>query len=421
VISLEEAVRKLQARVRPLGVEEVSVLRSLGRILREDVRSPLAIPPFARSAMDGFAVKAADITGASRQAPVTLEVLEDIPAGRIGRYRLRKGTAARIMTGAVLPGGADTVVMVEDTEPAPDGVRIGRAIARGSHVVLAGEDIRKGERVLAAGTLIGPAEMGMIAATGRSKVKVAIRPQVRVVSTGSEVLRPGAPLRPGHIYDANGYSLTGLADGRGAEARFLGIAPDRKGALERKIARAHDAHLLILSGGVSVGDLDLVQNILLQAGIEQLFHRVSIKPGMPTFAGMQGKRFVLGLPGHPVSCMITFLLFAGLLIDTMLGKKAVGLRRGQATLSVPLHLKPQRRKFLRGILRESTGRLLVEPYPAQQSSVLKSMVVSGVLIDVPEGVTELKAGTLVDILYLWPGGFNQQVQSSRSGRDGFTP
>jgi len=400
MIILEAATGKLKSRARPLKAEEIPVLKSFGRILREDIRSPFSIPPFNKSAMDGYAVQAADISGASDQEPVALDILEDIPAGQVGKFRLKKGTAARIMTGAPLPGGADTVVMVEDTESAPDVVLIKKALAKGAHVAPAGEDIKKGERVLSAGSLIGAAEMGMIAATGRSKVKVSTKPRVRVISTGSEILKPGKTQLLGHIYDSNGYSLTGLATQWGADARFLGIAPDRKGALERKIAQADDAHLLVLSGGVSVGDYDLVQDILLGMGIKRIFYKVSIKPGMPIFAGIQGKRFVLGLPGYPVSCMVTFILFAGLLIDTMLGKEEIGPRRGQATLSVPIHLKPDRRKFLRGILRETDGRLLVKPFHAQEASVLKSMVTANVLIDVPEGVTELKAGSLVDIVYL---------------------
>lgn len=400
MLTLEEAVKKLKSRVKPLKTEEIPVLKSYGRILRENLRSPLAIPPFDRSAMDGFAVKAADIFGASEQDPVSLEVLEDIPAGKVGKFRLKKGTAARIMTGAPLPRGADTVVMVEETESTPDGVLIHRTHPLGTHVAPAGEDIKKGELVLRTGTTIGAAAMGMIAATGRSKVKVAVKPKVRVVSTGSEILQPGKSWKPGHIFDANGYSLAGLAAQWGADARFLGIAPDRKGALERKITRAADADLLILSGGVSVGDYDLVQDILVDGGFKRIFYKVSIKPGKPVFAGIQGKRFVLGLPGHPVSCMVTFLLFAGYLIDTMLGKENIGPRRGRAFLASRLRMKPDRRKFFRGLLSETDGRLTVTPFRAQESSVLKSMVNANVLIDSPEGTTELKAGSLVDIIYL---------------------
>jgi len=253
---------------------------------------------------------------------------------------------------------------------------------------------------LSAGVRIDAPEMGMIAATGRDKVKVSVRPRVCVISTGSEVLKPGKDLQPGHIYDSNGYSLTGLATKWGADAKFLGIAPDSKGALERKIAQAADADLLVLSGGVSVGDYDLVQDILEGLGIERIFYKVGIKPGMPAFAGMRGEGLVLGLPGYPVSCMITFTLYAGVLIDSLLGKKEGGARRGRAVLSERIQLKPRRRKFLRGVLQETDGRLVVTPFSAQESGVLRSMVAANVLIDSPEGVSELNAGRLVDIIYL---------------------
>ncbi len=401
MITVEEATKKLMAKVRPLETELVPVLKSYGRVLRENIHSPLSIPPFRKSAMDGYAVKAADITAASDKAPVVLKVLEDIPAGQVGRHRLKKGTASRIMTGAPVPDGADTVVMVEDTEVTKGGVCIKKAAPKGLHVAPVGEDVKKGQKVLSAGTVIGPAELGMLASTGRTKVSVGIRPKVCVISTGSEVLTPGKEWKPGHIYDSNGYSLTGLAMKRGGEAKFLGIAPDRKGALERKIDQAGDCDILLLSGGVSVGDYDFVQDILLEMGIKRLFWKVRMKPGKPVFAGIQDQRFILGLPGHPVSCMVTFSLFVGCLLDGMLGKKEIGLRRGQASLVDDVLLKPGRRKFLRGRLQEGEGgRLLVQLFQAQASGILRSMVASNVLVDVPDKTTALKAGAIVNILCL---------------------
>lgn len=400
MISVEEATRILLKRARPLGAEEVPVLKAQGRVLREDITSPFPIPPFRKSAMDGYAVRSADVQRASPETPVELHVLEDVPAGKVGRHRVTKGTAARIMTGAPLPAGADAVVMVEYTERTSSGVRVLERAPRGRHVAQAGEDVRRGQRVLRAGRVIHAAEMGMIAATGRSRVKVSVRPRVRVLSTGSEVLAPGTALKPGHIYDSNGYALTGLAAARGAEARFLGIAPDRKGALERKIQRAGDFDILALSGGVSVGDYDLVQDILMGLGVERLFYKVRMKPGKPLFAGTSGSRFVLGLPGNPVSCMVTFALFAGPLLDVMLGKREPGLRRGKATLVEGRSLKPGRRKFLRGRLHEAEGTLYVRLFPDQESGILRSMVESDVLVDVPDAVDRLPTGSPVEILYL---------------------
>ncbi len=400
MISVEEAVRKLLSGVKPLKAEEIPVLRSLGRVLREDIRSPFAIPPFTKSAMDGYAVRSVDVKEASGESPVLLHVLEDVPAGKVSKHRLKKGTATRIMTGAPVPSGADAVVMVEDTERTEAGVRIRKNVPRGSHVAAAGEDVRKGQRVLQPGCLIRPAEMGMIAATGRNRVKVGIRPRVAVLSTGSEVTAPGRELKPGRIYDANGFSLTGLAQSRGAEARFLGIAPDKKGVLEKKVLGARDADVLILSGGVSVGDYDLVQELLLGMGVKRLFWKVRIKPGKPVFAGMMGNRFLLGLPGNPVSCMVTFELFVRPLLDRLLGKKKVGARRGRARIIEGARFKPGRRKFLRGRVHEKDGHAYVRLHNDQESGVLRSMVESDVLVEVGEEVERVHAGSLVDILYL---------------------
>lgn len=400
MIQVEEAIRKLMARARPLGVEEVPVLKALGRVLREDITSPFPIPPFSKSAMDGYAVRSADVRTASVASPVELRVLEDVPAGKVGKHPVTPGTAARIMTGASIPPGADAIVMVEYTERTRDGVRITQAVPKGKHVAPAGEDVRKGQRVVRAGTVLRAAEMGMIASTGRSRLKVGVKPKVRVLSTGSEVLTPGKTMKPGHIYDANGYSLTGLAAARGAEAKFLGIAPDRKGALEGKIGSAGDFDILILSGGVSVGDYDFVQDILLEMGVRRIFYKVNMKPGKPTFAGLEGRRFVLGLPGNPVSCMVCFELFVSPLLDVMLGKREKGLRSGVALLVEGRKLKPGRRKFLRGRLHETEGRLYVRLFPDQESGILRSMVESDVLVDVPEGVDRLETGSMVNIVHL---------------------
>ena len=400
MILYEEALELITAKARPLGVEEVTVLKSAGRVLRADIKSPLSIPPFSKSAMDGFAVKSADVKAASPDNPVTLKVLEDIPAGFVGKFAVKKGAAARIMTGAPLPAGADAVVMVEDTETNGDSVRIFKSSPKGKNVAEAGEDVKKGQKVLTVGTVIGAAEMGMIASTGKTKIKVGVKPRVIVLSTGSEVVMPGKELKKGGIYDANGYSLTGMVVERGASAKFLGIAPDRKGALRKKLERAGDFDILALSGGVSVGDYDFVQEILMGMGIKQLFWKVFIKPGMPIFSGTYGNKFVFGLPGNPVSCMVTFELFVRPLLDAMLGKKEIGPKRGRAILLNDAIIKHGRRKFYRGKLSIENGKLHVDLYGRQESGVLSSMVECDALVDIPAEVRELSAGTEVDIIHM---------------------
>lgn len=400
MIPLEEATKKLLPGIRPLGVETVPVLKSMGRVVRENISSPHSIPPFSKSAMDGYAVRSADVAGASAGNPVELKVLEDIPAGKTGRHTVKKGAASRIMTGAPMPGGADAVVMVEYTERTRGGVRIMAPVQKGENVAPAGEDVKRGQTVVKSGTLIRAAQMGMIASTGRTRVKVTRRPKVAVLSTGSEIATPGKILRKGQIFDSNGYSLTGMAVSRGAEAKFLGIAGDRKNALGRKIKAAEDFDILALSGGVSVGDYDLVQDILLEEGVKRIFWSVAIKPGKPTFAGRKGKRYIFGLPGNPVSCMVTFELFVRPVLDKMLGKSEIGPRKGKALLADELRIKPNRRKFLRGKLVEEGATRKVKLFKSQESGVLRSMLASDVLVDVPDGVSQLPAGTEVDILYL---------------------
>ncbi len=400
MIPLDSATKKLMPGVKPLGTETAPVLKSMGRVIRESITSPHSIPPFSKSAMDGYAVRSADVAGASTAKPVQLELLEDIPAGKVGQHTVKKGTASRIMTGAPMPKGADSVVMVEYTETAEGGVRIMTTAGKGENVAPAGEDVKKGRTVIKSGTLIRAAEMGMIASTGRTRIKVTRRPKVAVLSTGSEIAAPGKNLQKGRIYDSNGYSLTGMAFSRGADAKFIGIAGDRKGALERKIKSTENFDILVLSGGVSVGDYDLVQDILLGGGVKRIFWSVAIKPGKPTFAGKKGKQYIFGLPGNPVSCMVTFELFVRPIIDRMLGKTRIGPRKGKAMLKKELRIKPGRRKFLRGRLVEEGATRKVELFKSQESGVLRSMLASDVLVDVSDGVSELPAGTEVNILYL---------------------
>lgn len=401
MIKLEEAVKLILDKAKPLAVKEAPVLKSLGLVLRQDVTSPLFIPPFDKSAMDGYAVRARDVKGASKTSPVVLEVIEDVPAGKVGKQIVGKGFATRIMTGAPIPKGAEAVVMVEDTE-SPDRkyVKIFKEVSEGSNIAKTGEDVKKGDIVLKAGRVIGAAEMGMIASVGKKSVKVGVRPKVVVVSTGNEVLMPGRNIEPGKIYDSNGYSLTGMAMKRGAKASFGGIAEDHKYSLRDKFIRAGRFDILVLSGGVSMGDYDIVQDTLAGLNIERLFWKVFIKPGMPTYVGMYENRFVFGLPGNPVSCMVTFELFVAPAIDAMLGKSEIGPKRGKAVLRNGMKIKQDRRKFYRGKLSVIDGREEVELYRDQASGILRSMIESNVLIDIPGDAAEVKAGQIVDIIYL---------------------
>lgn len=399
MIEYHEALRAVAAKARPLGSEAVPLLEALGRTLARDIRAAEAVPPFDKATMDGYAVRAADTSGASARSPVRLTVVADLPAGRVSRRTLGRGEAVRIMTGAPLPKGADAVVMVEDTKKAGASVLIRESAEPKDNTGQAGEDLRKGELVLEKGTPVGPAEVGMLAALGHARVWVTRRPKLAVIATGDEIVEPGERTGPGQIRNSNGYALTAMARQAGAETVYLGIARDRRASLESRIGKARGVDILVLSGGVSVGDYDLVKDQLGRLGVRPVFWQIRIKPGKPAFFGVRGRQLVFGLPGNPTSAMVTFHLFVRPAIDRMLGRRSPGPRAGRAVLQEPIKLKPGRTQFLRGILAGEGPEARVRPYPDQRSGVLKSMVRSRVLIVVPPEASRLEKGAEAEILF----------------------
>jgi len=353
--------------------------------------------------MDGYAVRAVDTAGASESSPVPLAVIEDLPAGKSPGRPLKPGQAARIMTGAPLPRGADAVVMVEWTEqgPGPGRVRIMKAAGAGDNIAPAGEDVKKGEVVLPRGTRLGPAELGMAAALGRSRLKVFRRPRVAVISTGNEVQTPGRRLKPGMIYDANGYSLTALARRHGCEARFMGIARDREDELIKKLKQCPTADVVFLTGGVSVGDYDLALDALKAHGVRRVFYKVRIQPGLPTFCGKKNRQLFFGLPGNPVSAMVCFELFARPVLEKITGGSGAGMPRAKAVMAAEAKIRPGRRKFLRARIVGPGPELKVALFRTQKSGVLSSMMDCDVLVDVPGECALLKAGQEVEVLRVW--------------------
>ena len=350
--------------------------------------------------MDGYAVRAQDTTGASEENPVELEIIADLPAGKVLKSALKEKCAIKIMTGAPLPEGADAVVMVEDTEKKGKKVLVKKAVKPGENIGEAGEDVKKDELIIPAGEKIRPPQMGMLASLGFSRVKVAKKPKVAVIATGSEIVEPGSRLSPGKIRNANGYSLYALSLRAGADAKYLGIAGDKKSELRAKISQTKGFNLVLLSGGVSVGEYDLVKDQLKGFGVEPIFWQVRIKPGKPVFFGKKKNQLIFGLPGNPVSAMVTFYLFVRPALDKMLGKKHIGLKKGRAILAQDLKLKPGRVQFLRGSLTKEGIVRQVSIFPNQKSGVLKSMVKSNVLVVVPAHIEEMEQGEEVEILYL---------------------
>jgi molybdopterin molybdotransferase len=350
--------------------------------------------------MDGYAVRAVDTRPEAAGRAAELRVIEDLPAGRVSRRAIGPGRAVRIMTGAPLPKGADAVVMVEDTEKAGDRVKIFRAVSPGDNIGRAGEDLEKGDLILEKGDLIGPAEVGMLAALGLASVRVFRRPKLAVIATGDEIVEPGQKAGRGCIYNSNGYSLLSLALQAGTEASYLGIARDKTSQLKQKIQKARASDILVVSGGVSVGDYDLVKEELRGLGVRPVFWQLRIKPGKPTYFGVRRRQLVFGLPGNPTSAMVMFHIFVRPAIDRMLGRKRPGLRSATALLEQEITMRPGRTQFLRGALVGEGPMLRVNQFPDQRSGVLRSMVKSRVLIVVPAEVSRIEKGREVEILFL---------------------
>ncbi len=423
MLSVEEARERVLKAFHPLEPESVPVLEALGRVLAEDVSAGEDIPPYANSSMDGYAVRAADTAGASRGTPVRLRIVDAIGAGYVSEQTVTAGTAIRIMTGAPIPPGADAVVRVEDTAGADiadidraseEGwVSIFAAAPVGQYVRPSGEDVRQGELVLSRGTVIRPQEVGMLAALGHGEVAVTRRPRVAILATGDEVVAIDAPLAPGKIRNANSYSNAAQVLNCGATPLLLGIARDQVRELTERIRAglARGVDLFLTSGGVSVGDFDLVKHVLAAEG-EIGFWRVRMKPGKPLAfgrlnlprdgesAGEERSVPVLGLPGNPVSVMVSFEMFARPAIMTMLGVTQWERPVVEATLVDEVAHKDGRRHYLRVRIEERAGDYRATLTGGQGSGILSSMVKANALAIIPEDWDHVPAGARVAVMLL---------------------
>jgi molybdopterin molybdotransferase len=415
MISVEQAQERLLSHVSVLEKEEAPILDSLGQALAADVRSAINVPPLDNSAMDGYALRARDTAGAQPVSPRLLRVLDTVAAGSISDKAVTPGTAIRIMTGAPIPKGADSVVRFEDTDEAAR--RRGGSISeigicveaeRGQNVRRAGEDIRQGTVALTAGTLIRPAEVGVLASLGMSMVPVIRRPVIAIVATGNELVEVGKPLPPGKIYNSNSYSVAALVSRYGGIPQVLGIALDSKDSLAAALRSGLDADMLITSGGVSKGDYDIVKDVLAEEG-EIGFWTVRMKPGKPlAFGTIKGvdktgaSRTIphLGLPGNPVSSMVTFEMFARPAILKMMGKKNLEKPTIEAKLEDPIRNSDGRRVFTRAIVDKRGDKYFARLTGPQGSGVLSSMSLANGLAIVPEDVAEAKPGDTIRVMML---------------------
>ena len=451
MISIEEARERILANFARLETEEQPILAALGQTLAEDVEATFSIPPLDNTAMDGYAVQAASTAGASESAPVELAVIGELAAGYVYEGSVQPGTAVRIMTGAPLPPGSDSIVPFEETDetgrgapskvgPTQGRVRVFKAALPGNNIRRAGEDVHEGEIVIPEGTVLRPAHIGVLASLGRATVRVTRRPVVAILSTGDEVLEPGQPRGAGQIYDSNSYSIAAMVVRNGGVPLRLGIARDTIEDLTAKVREGMRADMLVTSAGVSRGDFDVVKEVLAREGRID-FWTVNMRPGKPLAFGVfeaggtggeapagrsegdagwlgatatgdnapnsERKRRVphIGLPGNPVSSMVTFELFGRAAIQKMMGRPVRDRPRIRAVTRDRIRMTDERRFFARCSVRQEGDRWTASLSGSQGSGVLTSMARGNGLAIVPEGSADVEPGQEVDVLMLdWEHG-----------------
>jgi len=419
MISVEQALEKILAYVDILEEEESPILDCLGQVLAEDIYSSIDVPPLDNTAMDGYAVQSRDTRGASKDSPRFLSVIGMVAAGSISECELKPGTAIRIMTGAPIPKGADSVVQFENTDELtrresatgqqlPTEIGILCEAEAGLNIRRAGEDITKGSIVLSKGTVIRPSEVGVLASLGHSRVKVIRRPVVAILATGDELVALNQPLPLGKIYNSNTYSVAALVLRYGGTPRILGIALDSEDSVVAKLRQGLDADMLITTGGVSAGDYDVVKDILAKKG-EIAFWTVRMKPGKPlafgTIKGSSKAGIVrniphLGLPGNPVSSMVTFELFVRPAILKMMGKKNLAKSTIEAVLEDSVVNSDGRRILARAVVKERDGKYFARLTGPQGSGILTSMSLANGLVIIPEDKARMEVGDVVQVMML---------------------
>ena len=408
MLSVEDALDHVLSAFGPLEPERVPILQGLGCVLAEDIYADVNIPPHANSAMDGYAVIAADAAGATPDSPVRLRVIENLAAGYVAEKEVAPGTAIRIMTGAPVPRGADAVIRFERTQQQGEWVDLYYAPPVGNNIRYAGEDVRAGDLILHKGARIRPQEIGVLASLGRSEVDVIRRPRVAILATGDELVDVDEPLGPGKIRNSNGYSNAAQVLQYGGVPIMLGIARDKEQDLTEKIRSglAQGADLLLTSGGVSVGDFDVVKKVLAGEG-EITFWRVRMKPGKPLafgritaeVNGVERTVPVLGMPGNPVSVMVSFEVFARPAILTMLGYEDTSKPMVDAVLDDAIRSKDERRHYVRVLVERREDGYHASLTGAQGSGILTSMVKANAFAVIPEEWDHAPAGSRVQVMF----------------------
>lgn len=409
-ISVEEALQKVLYHTETSGNESVPLATSDGRILAEKVVADHDVPPFDRSAYDGYAVRASDtLRMNAADGPPRLEVIETIPAGCVPQKKVQAGQAARIMTGALLPDGADAVLMQEDAEIVEKTpvLRIDaqRAVQSGENVSRRGEDTKKGEVLINSGTTVTPGVKAVLATFGYDRVRVARRPVVGIFATGSELIEVEESLSPGKIRNSNAHAVAGQVRAAGAVPRYFGCLADDEVAGEQAMRAAlEEVDILLTTGGVSVGDFDFIPRVYDRLGAEVLFNKVAMRPGSVTTAARWQQKWLFGLSGNPAACFVGFELFVRPALRKMMGARQIELKRGFARLAQPFSKKDAFRRFVRAKLEpDPEGGWLVSPVGLDRSSIVTSLAQADVLIVFNENEYDFPRGNPVHILFLPSG------------------
>ena len=388
LLTLEQAQALVLVHAHPLVAEPVPLEDAAGRVTAEDVRALVDLPPFASSAMDGFAVRAADL-------PATLPIVERIAAGRPAQHTLEAGEAMAISTGGVVPAGADSVIPIEYVVQHDNRIEVSETVPPGAHVRPRGGDVATGDVVVPAGVRLGPAQLGALAAAGVARVTCARRPHVSILATGSELARRGAPLELGQVYESNGLMLTAALAAVGADITALPVVADDESAHRAALEHGLAADVLVTSGGVSVGPHDLVRAIEAELGVEEVFWRVAIKPGKPVSFGVRGETLVFGLPGNPVSSLVGCELLVKPALRALQGQRDPLPRRESGVLASPLQRNDGRAEFVRARSRLDRDGVVLEPLSGQESHMIVRAAAADAFVHVPRGDGELAAGSRV--------------------------
>jgi len=394
MMEYEEALRNILKNTSPLPAEKISVEDCIGRILREDIYSTVEMPPFEKAAMDGYAVYAQDV----KNAPTNLRCIGLIQAGDMFKKKLNRAECVKIMTGAPLPAGAESVVMVEDTSRRGDSILVSKTVKKGENVCFKGEDLKRNQRVLIKGTALSPAHVAVLAAVGRRFVRVAGKPQVAILNTGGEIVPAGFKLGKNRIYNSNGPMLQALLKSDNIEPFFLGIAKDNIRELRSAIEGGLKNDVLLVSGGVSMGDYDLVPEVLASLGVRKIFHKVNVKPGKPLFLGIKDKTLVFGVPGNPVSNFLSYLIFIRPALYKMLGYLYCKPEFKEGVIERKFDTKTGRKHFVLAKITKKESQYLLMPMASHGSADIIALSKADGFMIVEKGCSTLKKNAKIKFI-----------------------